>query len=178
MLAVGRRDFTLTQLAEASGVSVATAYRNFPDPAAAITAYADRFTSGLLRASAAVPASGDPIEELLAVCSAWIELSAGWGPALVHLRSPEGILARRAAGDPFLVAFCQRLTAVLQRCVAAGVLPRQDLDFAVLSWITLLDERVIVDLTQTLGWPVAKVTGHLTTTLLAVLRAHPGPVGT
>jgi AcrR family transcriptional regulator len=171
LLAEGRREFTLTYLAELAGVSVATAYRNFPDTPAAITAYADELTTGLLEALSAVPDTTGPVDELRAVCHAWIDLAAGWGPALVHLRSPEGVLARRAAGDPFIVALHRRLDAVLRRCVTAGVLPPQDLDFAVLTWITLLDERVIIDLTQTLRWPVAEARRQLTGTLLAALRA-------
>lgn len=172
MLAAGRRDFTLTQLAELAGVSVATTYRNFADAPAAVTAYADRFGAALLAAFTAVPTAADPVDEVVAVCRAWVELAASWGPALVHLRSPEGVLARRAAGDPFIVASCERLDAVLRRCVAVGAVPEQDLEFAVLVWITLLDERVVVDLTQTLGRPVASAARQITGALLAALR-HP-----
>jgi AcrR family transcriptional regulator len=171
LLTGGTRDFTLTELARLAGVSVATTYRNFPDTATAITAYSDRLTSGLLVAFSAVPTDTDPRVELRAICDTGVEHAAGWGPAVVHLRSPQGILARRLAGEPFIVALCERLTAILRRCVAAGALPDQDLDFAVLAWITLLDERVVVDLTRTLRWPVVKVADQLARTLLAVLTA-------
>src|SRR5512142_1332447 len=171
----GRRDFNLAQIAELAGVSVATAYRNFADPAAAITAYADRFNSDLLAAFDAVPTAAEPLDELVAVCHAWVALAASWGPALVHLRSPEGILARRATGDPFIVASCRRLEAVLRRCVSGGALPAQDLEFAVLLWITLFDERVIVDLTGTRGRSVAATARQVTGALLAALRNPAGP---
>ena len=178
LLTAGMRDFTLTQLAHLAGVSVATTYRNFPDTTAAITAYSDRLTSGLLVAFATVPPDVDPVAELRAICDTWVEHAASWGPAVVHLRSPQGILARRLAGEPFIVALCQRLSEVLHRCVATGAVPRQDLDFAVLAWITLLDERVIVDLTRTMHWPVPAVAAQLTHTLLALLTAGaPPPVG-
>ncbi len=63
----------------------------------------------------------------------------------------------------------ERLAAVLRKAIAAGVLPGQDLRYATLLWVTLFDERVIVDLTHSHRLSPAAAASRLTGTLLAAL---------
>ncbi len=99
----------------------------------------------------------------------WVAQAAGWGPAAVYLRSPRGFLARLDDGDPFITALNERLTSALRQAIAAGVLSGQDLRYATLLWVTLFDERVILDLTHSHRLSPAEVASRLTATLLTAL---------
>jgi hypothetical protein len=76
------------------------------------------------------------------------------------------------AGDPPTSALHAALAPVVDELVADGVIPKQDTDYAVLLWITLFDERVIVDLGTGLGWPPGRIAGALSASLLAAWRAE------
>jgi hypothetical protein len=54
-----------------------------------------------------------------------------------------------------------------------GALPEQDLRYAVLMWVTIFDERVVVDLTGSLGLTPDEAADQMTATLLSALT---GPV--
>jgi len=159
--------FALTEVAERAGLSKATAYRHFPGPDEAIEAYFETLTAGLTAAFDALgPQAG--IEQL---CAEWVRQAAGWGPAAVYLRSPRGFLARLDDGDEFIRALYARLERCLNAAILAGVIPSQDLRYAVLLWITIFDERVVVDLTASEHLTRAQATERLTATLFAAL--HP-----
>lgn len=61
--------------------------------------------------------------------------------------------------------------------VEETVIPDQDPDYATLLWATLFDERMLVDLTSTLGWRSDEVADALSTQLMAALRAPNQPRG-
>jgi hypothetical protein len=63
------------------------------------------------------------------------------------------------------------LSGVLRAAVEAGVIPAQDLSYATLLWVTLFDERVVLDLTHTRGLSPAAAADWLANALLASLRA-------
>jgi AcrR family transcriptional regulator len=162
--------FALTEVAARAGVSTATAYRHFSDPSAAVDAFVADLIGDLLAAFDAVPVGVDPVAELRALCREWVVRAARWGAAAVYTRSPRGVLARRDGGDPLVVGLYDRLAVRVEAGIAAGVLPVQDVRFAVLMWATLLDERVVIDLVGS-GWAAEDVVERLTGALLRVLGA-------
>ena len=82
-----------------------------------------------------------------------------------------GFLERVAAGDPPTSALHAKLAPVVEELVVAGVIPRRDPDYAVLLWITVFDERVIVDLAETLAWRAERIARTLTASLMAAWAA-------
>ncbi|GIJ45571.1 hypothetical protein Val02_24570 [Virgisporangium aliadipatigenens] len=168
LLAERGPEFALTEVAARAGVSTATAYRHFSDTPAAVDAFVEDMIVSLLAAFDALP-SVDPLADVRALCREWVVRAARWGAASVYTRSPRGVLARRDAGDPLLVGLYDRLAARVEAGIAAGVLPEQDVRFAVLMWATLLDERVVLDLVGSSGWATEDVVDRLTAALLRVL---------
>jgi AcrR family transcriptional regulator len=163
--------FSLTEVARRAGISPATAYRHFRDTAEVIECYYGGLTRGLLDAFDELPGTGDPIARIRGICGEWARQAAGWGPAAVYLRSPRGFLSRLDDGDPFITGLHQRLRDAVQAAADAGALPGQDLRYAVLIWVSIFDERVVVDLTGSLGLSPAEAARRLSDTLLAALRA-------
>jgi AcrR family transcriptional regulator len=163
--------FSLTEVAQRAGVSNATAYRHFADAADAITGYADWFTRDLLAAFDALPPAADPLAAIRDLGQEWVRQAASWGPAAVYLRSPRGFLARLASRDPFITGLHERLERLIRSAIEAGVLPRQDVPYAVLIWVTIFDERVVVDLVGDLGLSPRQAARRMTATLLAALGA-------
>jgi hypothetical protein len=105
------------------------------------------------------------------MCAEWAAQAASWGPAAVYLRSPRGFLDRLDAADPFVTALYGRLAAALRAAMTAGAIPAQDPRSAALIWVTLFDERVVVDLTHHQGLSPAQAAGRLAAALLAALAA-------
>jgi AcrR family transcriptional regulator len=164
--------FSLADAAGLAGLSTATAYRNFADADSAVDAFWADVATDLLDAFDRLPSAADPIDDIRAVCHEWVAQASRWGAAAVHVRSPRGVLARRGAEDPFVGGLYERLARRVEAAIAAGRVPPQDVRFAVLMWITVFDERAVVDLTHTLGWATGRTTEHLTEALLRVLGAR------
>lgn len=161
-------DFNLSDVAREAGCSTATAYRHFDDKADALAQVIETFSSSVF--DQAEHLSGlDPRQRLEGLCRLWVETAIEWGPAAVYLRSPLGVLQRFRSGNPLLVRVMAVTTEILDALVASGDLPQQDTEYASFVWITLFDERNIVDLHHTAGWSGSVVTERLTATLLAGL---------
>ncbi|MEV0901726.1 TetR/AcrR family transcriptional regulator [Actinoplanes sp. NPDC049802] len=161
--------FSLAEAAGLAGVSTATAYRNFSDTASAVDAFFAELIADLLEAFDRLPEATDPLDGVRAVCREWVAQASRWGAAAVHIRSPRGVLARRGAEDSFVGGLYERLARLVEAAIESGGVPRQDVRFAVLMWVTIFDERVVVDLTRTLGWSAEEAAEHLTGALLRVL---------
>ena len=150
-LLAAQRPFSLTEVARAAGVSPATAYRHFQsaeDVAQAFTAgFVDDFE---LRAAGTT--------ELAALCSIWVTTILEWGPALAHLRSPEGFLARRRREEPVLL----RSLVPLERALGSD-------EYALSVWNALADPREVLDQHATLGWPAQRIAARLHTSVRAVI---------
>ncbi|WP_430782807.1 TetR/AcrR family transcriptional regulator [Actinoplanes sp. G11-F43] len=159
--------FALADAAELAGISTATAYRNFSDTASAVDAFLNGMIGDLVDAFDDLPPGPDPIADIRAVCREWVNRASRWGAAAVHVRSPRGVLARRS--DSFVSGLYERLDRRVEAAIAAGAVPEQDVRFAVLMWVTIFDERVVVDLSGTLGWSVEEAADQLTGSLLRVL---------
>jgi AcrR family transcriptional regulator len=171
LLATQERPFSLAELAQQAGTSVATAYRHFGDAQEAKEAYYDGLIEKLTSELAAATGA-DPLSRLREACRIWVLQGTRWARAAVRIRSPEGFLARHQRGDERIVAIYDTLAPFITALIDAGQLPRQPVDYALLMWITVFDERVILDLLVTAGWTVDMTARELTGTLLAML-SHP-----
>jgi hypothetical protein len=69
-------------------------------------------------------------------------------------------------------ALYSALAPILAALIEGGVLPEQDIEYAVLVWITLFDERVIVDLRTAKGWSSRHIARQLGATVLSALGAR------
>jgi AcrR family transcriptional regulator len=173
---VPEEPFELPRLAERAGVSVATAYRHFADAEAAREACHRELVEALFEeiGTETGPESGTARERYHRACALWVGRAAEYAPAAVRPRDRYGLLARLAAGDVLAALVRDRLGALITALAAEGELPPSvPVDYAVLLWCTLFDERLLCDLLLTEGWSDRRVTDHLSTALLAALRSTP-----
>lgn len=179
LLETNGQHFTLPDLARQAGVGAATAYRHFSDIGQALAAVEVRSITALAEAIEAVPRSDGALARFEGICAVWVLRSTRASAALRFLRSPEGVLQRAHRGDPSISALVGSLTVAVDDLVAAGVVARQDVLVAVLIWITLFDERIVIDLSRTHGWTTHKVTEYLGRAVLGALGpADTGSPGT
>ncbi|MFC5502607.1 TetR/AcrR family transcriptional regulator [Lysinimonas soli] len=164
-------DFTLPDLARESGVATATVYRHFDDMHELRAEFYNQIVDDLLDAFRETSRGFRGIELFRRIGEAWLSTSRRWVKAATFIRSAEGFLQRVNAGDPLSAGLHEVLAPVIQDLIDDGVIPPQDLRYAVLIWTTLFDERIIVDLRTTLEWSEETVAGQLGETVLAALRA-------
>lgn len=165
--------FGLADVAAEAGTSLATVYRHLPSKEIAIDRYLSTLVAGWEREIEAATEGLEGWERLDAACRAWVEEAWRWGKSAVFVRSPAGIIQRHKAGDPVVEANWRQLQPVIEELVARGDIPEQSVDWAVLLWNTLFDERVIVDLAAA-GWSSADIASSLTETLRLGLLHPPG----
>jgi AcrR family transcriptional regulator len=161
--------FSLPDLARASGVATATVYRHFDDVGEVHREFYYRLIEELVAELTAIPSRGNARFERIG--ARWVDLAIHWGRAATRIRSSEGFLERVAAGDPPTSALYRALAPVVGELVEDKAIPEQDLDYAVLLWITVFDERVIVDLAG-LGWPPRRISRTLSASLLSAWQAR------
>ncbi|HEY0475005.1 MAG TPA: TetR/AcrR family transcriptional regulator [Kribbella sp.] len=150
--------FTLPELARESGLSTATTYRHFDDVHAVFDAYYGRILGDLIDRFEAAATDAEPIKAFDNICRVWARGAVEWGRAATHIRSAEGFLERAARGDdPMLLKLFSTLSVTVRDLVDAGAVPEVDIDYAVLMWVTIFDERVVVDLVETLGWTAERI---------------------
>ncbi len=163
--------FTLPDLARQAGVGTATAYRHFSDVAQALADLEVRSIHALTEAIEATSGDDGALSRFDEICAVWVLRSTTESAAVRFLRSPEGVLQRVQRADPSISALVASLTIAVEDLVTAGIVPAQDLPAAVLLWITLFDERTVVDLGRTHGWTTHKVTDYLGRAVLGALGA-------
>ncbi len=166
-------DVSLPDLARESGVATATVYRHFDD----VHELREEFDRRI------VETLGVQFDELLdsyrgrelfdRVCAAWVERASAWARAATFIRSAEGFIERVKSGNDLVVRLDRALGEVVRQLIEGGVIPAQDVRYAVLVWITLFDERVLVDLDAGLGWSRPRIVKHLSATVLAALGGSP-----
>jgi AcrR family transcriptional regulator len=164
--------FGLPELARRGGVATATVYRHFETIHDAFDEFYLRLIDDLVRQLSGVPAHKDARRQFATVCREWVEQAAQWGPAAVHIRSWQGFLQRAHQGDGPTSAIYATLEPVVSALIDQGVLPSQDLDYAVLVWITLFDERVIIDLRTSKPWSNRQLADALGRSVLAALGSQ------
>ncbi|MFC4115193.1 TetR/AcrR family transcriptional regulator [Nonomuraea zeae] len=165
--------FTLPDLARASGVATATVYRHFGDVHDVHREFYYRLMGELVEDLEKISVRAHGRQRFEAVCALWSDLATSWGRAATHIRSAEGFLERVRRGDPPTSALYGALAPVLGELVTEHEIPEQNVEYAVLLWVTVFDERVIVDLSTTLGWSPRRIGRTLAQTVLTALT-QPG----
>jgi AcrR family transcriptional regulator len=161
--------FTLPDLARAAGVASATVYRHFADVQDVHREFYYRLIHELVDDLGTISARARGKRRFDAICDRWAACAALWGRAATHIRSAEGFLERVRRGDPPTSALFDVLEPTITELVEDQVIPRQDTRYAVLLWVTIFDERVIVDLTESVGWPTKRIARTLATSVLGAL---------
>jgi len=165
-------DFSLPDLARETGVAVATVYRHFDDLGDLRQEFYNRFVSMIIGALAELPEHHEGQALLDATCVTWVERVLPYMRAAALIRSAEGYLERAQAGDSFVSSLHDGvILPILDKLIIAGVIPEQNRDRAALIWITLFDERVLIDLTSTFGWDAARVAASLQAALVGALTS-------
>lgn len=172
LLARRGRGFSLPVLAKEAGLATATAYRHFSNAQAAVDAYYQRLVEGLVAELRSIPGGSSSRERYERIAVLWVRQAARWSSAAVELRSPSGFLQRVRADDVLLTDLYGELAAAVEAMISDNEIPPQSIDYAVLMWITIFDERVIADLLHTLRWSIRQTAETLQSSLLGVL-SHP-----
>ncbi len=160
------KSFSLADVASAAGLSTATAYRHFSSADDVTLAFGAGFFDEIESRAGAGPL------ELDSLCRLWVQTVLDWGPSLAHLRSREGLLARRARGDARVGRLLDLIEPVLKGELAsrsAGVRSSDGLSYLVAVWNALADPREVLDQYSTLGWSPARIAGHLERSVEAVI---------
>jgi AcrR family transcriptional regulator len=163
--------FGVPDIARRAGVAAPTAYRHFKDVPTAVEAFQNRLIRQLCAALASASASGDAVERLNAVNEVWVEEAERWGPAAVRIRPWRSVTSRLSSGNPRTQELSAAVMPVARALVDEGHVPDQSLDYIMLMWLTLLDERLILELRQEFKWTRSRVARQLSEALLALLRA-------
>jgi AcrR family transcriptional regulator len=166
----GHDDITLQRVAEEAEVSTATAYRYFGSVDDAVIAYVIQFPDSVAESFTSREQGETGLARLALWSSTWIRLTDDWGGALVHLRSPEGFLARRDAGEPVISTVCGYLEPPMVEALAELELPPDSLPMALFLWNAIYDPREILDLRRTLRWTRGKVERILLSTFIGAVR--------
>lgn len=176
MLEAQGPDFSLPDLARESGVAIATVYRHFADLGDLREEFYNRYVGGLVDDLAQLVAQYRGRQLVHEICRAWVESAMRWARAATFIRSPDGYLERLHADDVFIRRLHgDVLEPAVRGLIDDGEIREQDVEYAALLWITLFDERVLIDLTQALGWSVSRASGALEASLMGALSATPAP---
>jgi AcrR family transcriptional regulator len=163
--------FTLPELARAADVGHATVYRHFTDVHDAYAQFYRRLVGELTELLHDIPADLDADARFRLACHRWLELVLRWGRSAASIRSTEGFLERVDRGDPVALALHDSVAGLVTALIDATEIPDQDLGAAVLVWITLFDERNVIDLHHGHHWHTERVEQFLSTAVLGALRA-------
>jgi len=163
--------FALPELARRSGVATATVYRHFSTVHDAFEQFYYRLIDELVEHLATVPMRSSARRNFDVASRRWVEVVAGWGQAATRIRSHEGFLERVRREDPPTSALFTALRPFVEGLVEAGDMPRVDVEYAVLVWVTLFDERVIVDLSARKAWTSNRIANQLGASVVAALAA-------
>lgn len=174
LLAERGLDFGVGDVARWAGTSLATAYRHLPSKEAAIDRYLTMLVDDWEWHLAEATSGLEGWDRFVAACRVWVERAWDWGRSAVFVRSPAGIIQRHQSGDPIVEANWRQLQPIVEELIGRGDIPEQSVDYAVLLWNTLFDERVIVDLAR-LGWSSEEIARSLTGTLRGSLLHPPRP---
>ncbi len=162
-------NFSLVALAKEAGVSTATAYRHFSDVHQVFDAYYANLVDELISDISAIPTDAPPIDRFEKACRSWVRHASRWSRAAVYIRSTDGFLARLRAGDPMVTRIFDVLAPFTLALMQSDEIATQTPEFAVLIWETLFDERVIVDLMDSLNWSTDRIAAELTNSALSAL---------
>ena len=169
LLAESGPTFGLPEVARRGGVATATAYRHFETVHDAYHQYLLRTVDQLAAALGSVTRSRTARGRFDWACTKWAEQALNWGQAIVHIRNWRGFLQRLHDQDPAIAAIYAALEPIVLALIREDILPEQDVEYAILVWITLFDERVILDLGESKGWQSGRIAKQLGSTVLLAL---------
>jgi len=156
----GQAPRRLTDVASMAGVSTATAYRHFASVDDAIQAFVLQLPT---RAVELFEASGghtdDPLDSFGRWNESWVTACVEHGDLAVYLRSPQGFLERRDAGDPVINYACAQIEPLLDE------LPG-DTTMMLFTWNVTSDPREVLDLIR-MGWNGERIARFVTESVLA-----------
>ncbi len=152
-------------------MGTATAYRHFTDVADLLAAVEVRAIAALTAAIENIAPEQGARGRFEAICAMWVGRSTREAAAVRFLRSPEGVLQRAHRGDPSITGLLEALTVAVAGLIDESVVPEQDRVAAVLVWITLFDERIVIDLGRTHGWTAHRIADYLGRAVLGALSA-------
>jgi AcrR family transcriptional regulator len=181
LLAESGPTFGLPELARRGEVATATAYRHFETVHDAYNQYLLRTVEQLAAALGSVARSRTARGRFEGACAKWAEQALAWGPAIVHIRNWRGLLQRLHDQNPTIIAVYAALEPIVLALIEDKIIPEQDIEYAILIWVTLFDERVIIDLGEAKGWSSDRIAKQLGSSVLyalggnqAELPGHPG----
>ncbi len=163
----------MPELARQAGIGPATVYRHFDTINDAMMAFENRTIEGLIDEIVQTRAHLRGLACFHQVCLLWATRAATVSADARYIRSPAGFLQRLQQQDPQITLLSDNLQFILQDLSSEGTLPSLDgvrLDTAALLWVTLFDERMIVDLTRTQGWTASHTADFLGSAVLAGLK--------
>jgi len=169
LLAESGPTFGLPELARRGEVATATAYRHFETIHDAYHQYLLRTVDQLAAALGSVARSRTARGQFDGACKKWAEQALDWGPSIVHIRNWRGFLQRLHDHDPAIIALYAALEPIVLALMKDKLIPDQDIEYATLIWITLFDERVILDLAEAKGWPSGRIARQLGSSVLHAL---------
>jgi len=158
--ATGDAPARLADLAPLAGTSVATAYRWFSSVDDAVRAYVLRLPEQAVARFAGAGGATSPEERLLRWDRAWVRSCLAHGRPAVQLRSTDGFLRRRAAGDPVVRFVCDVVEPLLAP-FTHDVVP------ALVVWNAVSDPREVLDLRSTERWSAERIARFVTSATLA-----------
>jgi AcrR family transcriptional regulator len=170
LLAAGS-SFTLAEVAAAAGVSTATAYRHFESADHVAFSFVAGFLDDVEDRTVAASLNDDATLRLRELCAIWVQSVLDWGPALAHLRSPEGFLGRRARREPEASRSLRHLEPTLAALVAPSDSPAE-LSYAIAVWNALADPREVLDQSVVLGWAADEIADRVHGAVCAA-TSHP-----
>ena len=167
-----RLSFNLTDVSVEASTSPATVYRYFHSVDEAVDAYLAGFTDDVRNVRMARDESTRTgVIGLQTLAEDWVGIVERWGPALIHVRSPEGFLARHRAGDPVVCGMSEVVLEAIGTALDELGYQRRDIEFALLLWNAMFDPREVLDLQRVLGWTPKMVSRRLTKAFLQAMTA-------
>lgn len=153
-------------VAEAAGLSVATAYRHFTSVEEILAAY--RFEVGRRLYDFSHRQDAEGLELLRVVCTEWVRLVVRHGGSMVQMRSSEGYLARMRDGTCYLTVQAEALRRPLEEASRELGTPLQG-DESLFLWNAFFDPREVFDLIHTVGLTPEQASRRLLLTYTAAL---------
>ncbi len=163
--------FSLSEVAAAAGVSTATAYRHFDSADHVAYSFVAGFLDDVEQRTVSTRLSDEPVGRMHQLCRIWVDAVLDWGPALAHLRSPEGFLTRRRRGEPQVTRSLRHIEPALAALLPQGA-SAADLTYAVAVWNALADPREVLEQRGALNWSAPTIARRLHEAVLAVVEGR------
>lgn len=162
---------TMPAVAERAGVSLATAYRNFPT----LDLLHRRFMLNVVERAYGTTSRYEErgIALFERILGHWVDVIEVYGPAMVLVRSREGFLTRLREGEAQAMALDRMWGRAIRDLMAEAGIDEHRYPLALALYNTLLNSREILDLRAGGGMDKPEIVAHLS----RVYRAALGGLG-